>query len=135
MTEFRFTATRPIVSKVTTAVDGIPSSLEGYAATFNTETVIAGLFRETIAPGAFADSLKTVDGLVRFNHSDDRLLGRTSTGTATIREDTHGLPYSVQINASDPLAVSAGAQIARGDVVGSSFAFTVRPPTTTGPAL
>ena len=57
--------------------------LSGYAALFNTETVIAGLFREVIAPGAFTESLKTADVVARFNHDENRLLGRTSAGTAT----------------------------------------------------
>lgn len=126
MIEYRLTSNPPIATKrARSIVHGVPSDVGGYAALFNVEAVIAGLFREVIAPGAFAESLRTADGLVRFNHDDNRLLGRTSAGTATVAEDTTGLFYTAAINAHDPLAVSAGAQVQRGDVIGSSFAFDI----------
>jgi uncharacterized protein len=123
MIEYRFSDAPVTIRATARAADAQPSALFGYAATFDQETVIAGLFRERIAPGAFAESLKTVDVLVRFNHNEDRLLGRTSAGTATAREDARGLHYSVALNLSDPLAISVAAQVGRGDVTGSSFAF------------
>jgi HK97 family phage prohead protease len=42
-----------------------------------------------------------------------------------VRDDPRGLFYRVQINHDDPLAVAVWAQVAHGDLVGSSFAFDV----------
>ncbi len=126
MVEFRLNAGAPSAAPgAKLSVDGVPSQIGGYAALYNVEAVIAGLFREVIAPGAFAESARTSDVLVRVNHLDTQLLGRTSAGTASVREDETGLRYTATINHADPMAVSAAAQIARGDIVGSSFAFEV----------
>lgn len=99
--------------------------LVGYAARFNAETVIAGSFRERIAPGAFTDAVSHDDVRALFNHDPSRILGRTKSGTLALREDDQGLRYEVLINASDPEAVSVLAKVQRGDVDGSSFAFAV----------
>ena len=55
-------------------------TISGYAAVFNTETVIAGLFRERISPGAFRDTLASDDIRASCNHNLDQLLGRKSAG-------------------------------------------------------
>jgi hypothetical protein len=68
-------------------------SIEGYGALYNSETVIGMWFREVILPGAFADSVKNDDIRVFFNHDPNFILGRTSAGTATIKEDETGLHY------------------------------------------
>jgi phage head maturation protease len=67
--------------------------LSGYCALFNTEALIAGMFRERIAPGAFADSLRADDIRICYNHDIDRVLGRVSAGTVRLREDARGLRY------------------------------------------
>jgi HK97 family phage prohead protease len=100
----------------------------GYAAVFDQETVIAGLFRERIAPGAFAESIKRDDVRALFNHNPDTVLGRKSARTLTLREDAKGLWYSVTLNPDDPTAASIGARIKRRDVTGSSFWFAVDSP-------
>lgn len=103
--------------------------LAGYAALFNSETVIAGLFRERIAPGAFRDSLQRKDDVrALFNHDPNYVLGRTKSGTLTLREDNYGLHYTVQINPNDPAALSVVARAERRDVSGSSFAFAIDDP-------
>ena len=53
------------------------------------------------------------------------MLGSTGNGTATLREDEHGLFGSVEINENDQEAVNAFARIARGDVTGCSFGFDI----------
>jgi len=95
----------------------------GYAAVFNVETDIGGMFRERIAPGAFSKALK---GDVRslFDHNTALILGRTKSGTLRLSEDERGLRYEVDLpdtQAGRDLRVS----MARGDIDGSSFAFRV----------
>lgn len=100
-----------------------PSQLSGYAAVFNRETTIAGLFREQIAPGAFADAIGRDDVRALFNHDSNIVLGRTPK-TLTLREDQTGLRYDVDLpdtTAARDLAVS----VERGDVNQSSFGFLV----------
>ena len=98
--------------------------LGGYAALFNTETEIAGMFRERIAPGAFADAIGRDDVRALFNHDPNFVLGRTTNQTLTIREDARGLAYDVtppDTQWARDLMVSVG----RGDITQSSFGFTV----------
>jgi HK97 family phage prohead protease len=99
--------------------------LVGHGSVFDQETVIAGRFREKVARGAFADSLKSDDVRVLFNHDANYVLGRQSAGTAVVAEDANGLRYEAYINPNDPQAVSVAAKVARRDVTGSSFSFTV----------
>lgn len=99
--------------------------LAGYAARFNSETVIAGMFREVIAPGAFASAIGTSDVRALFNHDANQLpLGRTSAGTLRLAEDVLGLSYEVDLP-DTTLARDLHASVKRGDVRESSFAFTV----------
>lgn len=111
----------PVVRRSVTA----PETISGYAAVFNQETIIAGLFRERIAPGAFAEAIRHDDIRAAFNHSAAEILGRTRAGTLQLYEDAFGLHYSVTINQNDPMAVGVAARVARGDVSGSSFAFGI----------
>jgi HK97 family phage prohead protease len=99
--------------------------ISGYAAMFNSPTDIAGMFREQIAPGAFADSLSRGDDVrALFNHDPNFVLGRTSNGTLTLSEDAKGLRFDV----TPPETVWAKdlmASIERGDINQCSFAFQV----------
>ena len=71
------------------------SRLTGYVATFNSETDIAGLFREVVRSGAFAAAIRRDDVRALYNHNPDQVLGRTRSGTLTLTEDEHGLRYDV----------------------------------------
>ena len=101
--------------------------LAGYAARYNSTTVIAGLFEETIAPGAFREAIGRDDVRALFNHDSNVVLGRTKSGTLTLREDEKGLYYEVTLNPDDPIAVGVGARVARRDITGSSFHFDLDP--------
>jgi uncharacterized protein len=101
-----------------------PAVLSGYAAVFGSTTEIAGLFKERIAPGAFADAAKRDDVRALFNHDSNYVLGRTTSGTLRLVEDERGLRYDVdppETQWARDLMVS----VARGDVSQSSFAFEV----------
>jgi len=104
--------------------DDAPTSLVGYAAVFNQETVVAGFFREVIAPGAFTDAIGRDDVRALYNHDPNYVLGRTAAGTLRLAEDATGLRYEI-----DPPATQWAADVlvtvGRGDVSGSSFGFEV----------
>ena len=98
-------------------------TIGGYAAVFNSETDIGGMFREKIAPGAFSPSL---NGDVRalWNHDTNHVLGRTKAGTLRLSEDNHGL--AVEIDLPDTQAARDLRENMRlGNVDGMSFGFRV----------
>lgn len=99
--------------------------LVGHGSVFDTETVIAGRFREKVAPGAFTRAVAEDDIRVLYNHDPNFVLGRQSAGTATIAEDANGLRYEVDVNPDDPMAVGVAARVKRRDVTGSSFSFDI----------
>ena len=97
--------------------------IEGYFAVFNRETELWDGWFEQIASGAFAESLRDNDIRCLFNHHPDAVLGRTSSGTLTLREDAKGLWGSVAINPDDQQAMDVYARVMRGDITGCSFGF------------
>lgn len=116
---------RAVTESVTVRADTEQAAtVSGYAALFNTETVIAGLFREQIAPGAFASAVTDDDVRALFNHDSNIVLGRTKSGTLTLREDSKGLYYDVVLPKTQA-ANDVRELIQRGDVSGSSFGFRV----------
>lgn len=100
-------------------------TVSGYAALYNSETVIFGLWRERIAPGAFASALNGSDDVrALFNHDPSLLLGRSASGTLQLSEDETGLKYDVDLPDTQ-LARDVRELIKRGDVTGSSFGFRI----------
>lgn len=98
--------------------------LEGYAATFGVAADIGGRFRETIAPGAFAASLRSEGDIVALvDHDPGRVLARTRSGTLRLSEDSRGLTFDLDVPDTtagrDVLALAE-----RGDLGGMSFGFT-----------
>lgn len=101
-----------------------PTEVTGIAAVVNQRTDI-GWFEEEIAPGAFDDALTFSDIRALFNHDPNRILGRTSAGTAKVWVNDEGhLAYSFTPDPSNPEHVSVVRSIQRGDITQSSFAFT-----------
>ena len=102
------------------------TAIVGYAAKYNVLSLDLGGFREMILPGAFAKVLERQRGkqdvVALFNHDSNIVLGRTSSGTLELSSDDKGLKYSVTPPATRADIVEL---IARRDVKGSSFAFTV----------
>lgn len=100
--------------------------IRGHAAVFNQLSEDLGGFREQIAPGAFADAIKTDDVRALFNHNADLILGRNLAGTLKLAEDARGLAIEL-----DPPDTQAGRDLIismeRGDVTQMSFGFSVRP--------
>ena len=98
--------------------------LEGYFSVFNSNYDIAPGMSESIAPGAFTETLG--DDIRCLTDHDTRLvLGRTTAGTFEVREDDKGLWGRVLINPNDQDAVNTKARVDRGDVNQCSFGFDI----------
>lgn len=105
--------------------------IEGYAAVFDTETII-GNFREQIKKGAFKSVLgNRPDVVAAVNHSRDIVLARTTAGTLKLRETDRGLYYAADIDPEDSEAMNIYRRVKRGTVTQASFAFTIRSETWT----
>lgn len=107
-----------------TREDGDDLYLEGYFSVFGDIYELWPGATESIAPGAFDDSVSD-DVRALFNHNSDLVLGRTSAGTLELRQDSRGLWGRVKINREDTDAMNAYRRIARGDITGCSFGFNV----------
>ena len=108
-----------------TREDGEKLAIEGYFAVFNSNYDIAPGLSESIAPGAFTDSMSG-DIRALINHDTTLVLGRTKAGTLTIREDSHGLWGHVDINPNDVDAMNLYERVKRGDVDQCSIGFDIR---------
>ena len=101
-------------------------TIVGYAAVFDALSEDLGGFRERIAPGAFARSVKEENDVrALWEHNPQYVLGRTKVGTLRLEEDKTGL--RVEIN--PPATMWAGdlmRSMRRGDVDQMSFGFYVR---------
>lgn len=97
----------------------------GYAAVFDAETRI-GEVDEVISRDAFNDSLND-DVVALFNHDMNMVLARSTGGEGTLRMeiDEKGLKYTFRLG-NQTYARDLEESIKRGDIKGSSFAFTVR---------
>ena len=98
--------------------------IAGYFAVFNTPTELWPGCIEQIAPGAFSASL---GGDVRalIDHDTRLVIGRTTAGTLTLREDATGLYGEIKINEHDSDAMNLYARVQRGDVSQCSFGFDI----------
>jgi uncharacterized protein len=102
--------------------------LEGYAATFGTESKDLGGFREIVAPGAFLRSLAaSADIHATVQHNFGSLLGRTKNGSLTLAEDQRGLRFSIQLDKKSALHKEVYNNVRSGLLDECSFTFTVGP--------
>lgn len=108
-----------------TREDGEELLIEGYFAVFDSNYDIWPGASESIAQGAFSNSLETDDIRALTNHNTDLVLGRTRAGTLTLREDTHGLWGSIRINPKDTDATNTRERVLRGDVSQCSIGFDI----------
>lgn len=98
--------------------------IEGYFAVFNSNYEIAQGMSESIAPGAFSN---TISGDIRalVNHDTTLVIGRTKAHTLELREDERGLWGKVEINPNDSDAMNLYERVNRGDVDGCSIGFDI----------
>lgn len=109
---------------IKTRDDSDELSLEGYFAVFGDIYTVWPGATESIAQGAFSESIQG-DVRALYNHNDDLILGRTSAGTLELREDSHGLWGKIKLNRNDTDAMNAYERIKRGDITGCSFGFNI----------
>ena len=102
---------------------GEPLKIRGYAAVFNQLSERDLGFRERIMPGAFK-SLSGNDVRALVNHDPSQIIGRTKSGTLTMREDDHGLLVEIS-PPNTTLGRDAVESIKRGDLDQMSFAFQI----------
>lgn len=115
---------RSIASDFKTREDGEALTIEGYFAVFNSNYDIAPGMSESIAPGAFSDTLSgDIRALV--NHDTTLVLGRTTAHTLELSQDERGLWGKIAINPKDGDAMNLYERVKRGDVNQCSFGFDI----------
>ena len=115
---------RTAATEFQTREDGENLVIEGYFAVFNSNYDLGMGMSESIAPGAFTDTLADdVKALV--NHDTTLVLGRTSAHTLEIRQDERGLWGKVLINPNDQDAMNLYSRVQRGDVNQCSIGFDI----------
>ena len=116
--------TLPIATEYEKRSEGDEPKIEGYFAVYNSVFEIVPGLSESIAPGAFQNSLSG-DVRMLVNHNTTLVIGRTAAGTMTLRDDTHGLWASAPVNPKDSAAMDAYARVERGDVTQASIGFEI----------
>jgi uncharacterized protein len=99
------------------------NTIRGYAAVYNSDSEWMGGFYEQIERGAFDDVLDN-DVRAYFNHDENLILGRVSSGTLRISTDKKGLFYEVDLP-NTTYANDLMELMKRGDINQSSFAFLI----------
>lgn len=106
--------------------------VEGYAARYN---VLSGpipvspteSYREKLLPGAFKKAVaERQDVVCLVNHEQDKLLGRTTSGTLQLGEDSKGLSFRCSLP-NTQLGRDTHELVQRGDLNGCSFSFSLGP--------
>lgn len=98
--------------------------ISGYFAVFGSEYEIFQGASERVDPGAFEE---TLSGDIRclIDHETRLVLGRTKSGTLTLKVDSRGLWGEVEINPNDQDAMNLYERVKRGDVDQCSFGFEI----------
>ena len=99
-------------------------AIEGYFAVFDSNYQIAPDMSESIAHGAFDNTLSD-DIRALINHDTTLVLGRTKAHTLDLRVDNHGLWGHIDINPNDTDAMNLYNRVQRGDVDQCSFGFDI----------
>ena len=115
---------RSTASKFETRDSGEGQYIEGYFSVFNSDYEIGQGMSESVAPGAFSE---TLGGDIRalINHDTTLVLGRNKAGTLELREDSHGLWGRITVNPNDQDALNLYERVKRGDVDQCSFGFEI----------
>jgi uncharacterized protein len=101
-----------------------PPKLVGYASVYNQETVIYGMFREKVSPGAYKKTIREHDIRALWNHNTDLVLGRNKSGTLILAEDDKGLKSEI-FPPDTQAGRDAVTSIKRGDVSQMSISFEI----------
>jgi HK97 family phage prohead protease len=121
--EVRVTGT-PQKFEIRKNADG-SQTIAGYAVRFNSLSLDLGGFKEKIAPGAFTQSLKdNPDVQILYAHDDSKILGRVSSGTATVTQDDKGVRFTCELPDTST-ARDLVSLMKRQDISQMSFGFGV----------
>jgi HK97 family phage prohead protease len=100
-------------------------TISGWAIQWNQPAIIAGVFEERFARGAFDKHLaQNPDVAALWAHDQSRPLGRISNRTLSLRSTDIGLYYSLTPNPDAPLGQEALATVGNGTVTEVSVSFT-----------
>lgn len=105
--------------------------IDGYASVFNQRSRLiyedGKFFYEIIKEGAFDDVLRSDNLNVKavLNHNEEKLLGRTKSGTLELTVDETGLKYSIRMG-NTQLHRDTIEMVERGDLSESSFKYRVK---------
>lgn len=105
-------------------------TIEGIGIVYNAESREIsdwnGTYRERIAPGAFAETLRAGDDVKLFyNHDPKWPLARTKSGTLSLKSERAGLRFSAELP-DTTIGNDVRALMERGDLTGEmSFGFIV----------
>lgn len=129
-----------ISTELRVAGDGSSGVILGYAARFNMESNDLGGFREVIAPGAFARTLRERDPEDEMydddpdndvkclrDHNGSILLGRTANKSLQLSCDNEGLRFRCQLNMDIQSHREVHEAVRTGLMSTCSFAFQVAP--------
>lgn len=109
------------------AINEATRTIRGYGIVFNSDSEVlyerGKRFREVIRPEAMRN-VDLSDVLSFHNHSPNRLLGRTKSGTMRVGTDNVGVWYEVDLPDS-AIGHEVYESVRRGDTEGSSFQFRV----------
>lgn len=108
----------------TTREDSEEPIIEGYFAVFNSNYEIWDGASESIAPGAFDETISD-DIRALTNHDTTLVLGRTTVSTLELKIDSRGLWGRIRINPNDSDAMNTFARVKRGDVSQCSIGFEI----------
>jgi HK97 family phage prohead protease len=111
---------RDCVGGIEVRQSGDTNTLHGYALKFDVQYDM-GWFTESISRSALKSADMT-DVRILFNHDPSLILGRTTSGTATVGVDDTGLWYSVDLPKS-PNGENVRVALERGDITQSSWGF------------
>ena len=98
--------------------------ISGYFSVFNSIYELFPGATESVAETAFDGALSD-DIRCLVNHDTTLVLGRTKSGTLTLKTDSRGLWGEVKINPKDQDAVNLYERVKRGDVDQCSFGFDI----------
>ena len=111
-------------SQFNTRKDGEELYIEGYFSVFNSNYELWSGATESVAPGAFSNTLgEDIRALI--DHETRLVLGRNKSGTLELKEDAHGLWGKIRINPNDSDAMNLYERVKRGDVDQCSFGFDI----------
>jgi uncharacterized protein len=116
---------RILASEVRATESSNEMRVSGYAANYDVLSADLGGFKERIVKRAFDRILSTgPDTACLFNHDVNNILGRTTSGTLTLRGDEKGLAFDCLLP-NTTAGKDTLESVKRGDLSGCSFAFNL----------